>query len=39
VSVELRAAHPEVPWRAIMAQRHVVVHEHRLLDHVKIWRV
>lgn len=32
-------AHPEIPWRAIKAQRHILVHEYDEIDHEKIWRV
>lgn len=39
LSAEFKAAHPEVPWRAIAAQRHILVHEYRSIDDEKIWRV
>jgi uncharacterized protein with HEPN domain len=35
----LRAAHPEVPWNAIMAQRHILAHEYDELKHEMVWRV
>ncbi|REJ98633.1 MAG: DUF86 domain-containing protein [Planctomycetota bacterium] len=39
VSPEFQAAHPEVPWRPIQAQRHVLAHEYGEIKHDRIWRV
>lgn len=39
ISKPYRMAHPEVPWRAIMAQRHILAHEYGGIDHEKVWRV
>src|SRR4051812_7324784 len=39
VSKTFRAAHPEIPWQKIIAQRHVVVHDYGRIDSDKIWRV
>jgi uncharacterized protein with HEPN domain len=39
VSPQFRDAHPEVPWRPIIAQRHILVHDYGKLDDDKIWRV
>ncbi len=39
LSREFRAAHPEIPWRPIIAMRHVVVHEYDDLDEARIWDV
>lgn len=39
VSAEFQAAHPEVPWRQIIAQRHRLVHEYGKIDDEKIWGV
>jgi uncharacterized protein with HEPN domain len=39
VSEELKAAHPEIPWRPIMAQRHVLAHEYGAIDNALIWKV
>jgi uncharacterized protein with HEPN domain len=39
VSRQFREAHPEIPWRPIIAQRHILVHEYGRIDDDKIWRV
>lgn len=39
VSREFQSAHPEVPWRKIIAMRHVLAHGYGELDHEAIWRV
>ena len=39
VSKEFQAAHPEIPWRPIQAQRHVLAHEYGEIKHDRIWRV
>ncbi len=39
VSKEFRAVHPDVPWRVIAAQRHMLVHEYQRIIDDKIWRV
>ncbi|MEZ6234223.1 MAG: HepT-like ribonuclease domain-containing protein [Phycisphaerales bacterium] len=36
---ECRDAHPDIPWKAIIGQRHVLVHDYGELDHTKLWRV
>lgn len=39
VSQAFQDAHPEVPWRKIVAQRHVLAHEYgEILDEV-LWKV
>jgi uncharacterized protein with HEPN domain len=37
LSPELRERHPEVPWRDVIAQRNVVVHEYHRLDLDSLW--
>ncbi len=37
LSVELRALHPEVPWRQIVAVRHRIVHAYFDLDCQILW--
>ena len=39
VSKPFREAHPEIPWRPIIAQRHILVHEYGRIDDDKISRV
>ncbi len=39
VSAALRQRHPEVPWRAIIAQRHILAHEYGEVIDEKVWRV
>ncbi len=39
ISKELQDAHPEIPWRPIQAQRHVLAHEYGEINHDRIWRV
>jgi uncharacterized protein with HEPN domain len=39
VSNEFQAAHPEISWRPIQAQRHVLAHDYGEIKHDRIWRV
>jgi uncharacterized protein with HEPN domain len=39
VTEEFRAAHPEIPWRPIMAQRHRLAHDYGEIDDSLIWTV
>lgn len=39
VSREYRAAHPEIPWQRVIAQRNVLAHEYGEIDDTLIWRV
>ncbi len=39
VSESFRKEHPEVPWRKIIAQRNVVIHEYGEIDHERLWIV
>jgi len=39
ISDAFKSAHPEIPWRAIMAQRHRPVHEYGEIDDALIWSV
>jgi uncharacterized protein with HEPN domain len=39
VSDSFRAAHPQIPWGRIIAQRHVLAHEYGEILHDRIWIV
>ena len=39
ISDPFKTAHPEIPWRPIMAQRHRLAHEYGEIDDALIWRV
>jgi uncharacterized protein with HEPN domain len=39
ISEEFKTRHPEIPWQAITAQRHVLAHEYGEIDDARIWRV
>ncbi len=39
VSKSFQLAHPEIPWRKIMSQRHVLAHEYGEIEDDIIWRV
>lgn len=39
VSQAFRLAHSEIPWRRIIAQRHVLAHEYGEIKHELMWKV
>lgn len=39
VSESFQKEHPEIAWRPIIAQRHIVAHEYDDVDHEIIWGV
>lgn len=39
ISEDLKQEHPEIPWRQIIAQRNVLIHEYDDLDYKEIWNV
>lgn len=39
VSTEFQSRHPEIPWRGIIAQRHVLAHEYGTIEHDRIWKI
>ena len=39
VSAGFQYAHAEIPWRAIVAQRHVLAHDYGRIDQERLWRV
>ena len=38
VTVEFRAAHPEIPWRAMIGMRNIVIHAYFEVDRDVIWQ-
>ena len=39
LSPEIRAAHPEVPWREIIGMRSIVTHGYDQIDDDELWQV
>jgi uncharacterized protein with HEPN domain len=39
VSSTFQASHPEISWRPIQAQRHVLTHDYGEIRHERIWFV
>lgn len=39
ISDSFRIAHPEIPWRLIVAQRNVIAHEYGEIKQEKLWLV
>ena len=39
VSKSFREQHPAIPWRQIIGQRNVLIHEYGQVRHDRIWRV
>jgi uncharacterized protein with HEPN domain len=39
ISEDLKQEHPEIPWRKIIAQRNVLIHEYDDIDYKEIWEV
>jgi uncharacterized protein with HEPN domain len=39
VSRGFRAAHPEIPWQSMIAQRNVLSHEYGDIENTLVWRV
>lgn len=39
ISTEFQNSHSEIPWRSIIAQRHVLAHEYGRIDQSLIWHV
>jgi len=39
ISRAFQNAHPEIPWRKIIAQRHVLVHEYGEIEDEIVWAV
>ncbi len=39
LSEDLRAQHPDIPWRAIAAMRHALIHAYFRVDLDEVWSV
>jgi uncharacterized protein with HEPN domain len=39
VSDSFKAAHPEVPWKLIVGQRNVLIHDYGDIDYDRLWAV
>lgn len=39
VSESLKADHPDIPWKGIIAQRHVLAHEYGRIKNDRIWDI
>jgi uncharacterized protein with HEPN domain len=39
ISAAFQAAHIDIPWRPIQAQRHVLAHDYGEIRYERIWRV
>lgn len=39
VSDDFQKAHPDIPWRSVIGQRHVLIHEYGEIKHERIWVV
>jgi uncharacterized protein with HEPN domain len=39
ISTSFRDAHPEIPWRQIIGQRNVLIHEYGEIKQERIWKV
>ena len=39
VSSEFRNSHPQIPWRQIIGQRNIIIHEYGEIDNELIWKV
>jgi len=39
VSALFRNAHPEIPWRQIIGQRNVLIHEYGEIKQERVWKV
>jgi len=39
ISEHFKSSHPEIPWRQIIAQRNVLIHEYGEIKNERIWKV
>lgn len=38
VSQNFRDAHPDIPWRSIVGQRNILIHQYGAVDDERVWR-
>lgn len=38
LSDSFKLAHPEIPWKQIIGQRHIIAHDYDKVSHVQIWK-
>ena len=39
VSPEFKAAHPEIPWKAMAGMRDILIHAYRRVDLNEVWKI
>ena len=39
ISEAFREAHSEIPWKSIIGQRHLLIHEYGEIKHERVWVV
>ncbi len=39
LSRDFRDQHPQIPWRIIMATRHILAHDYDAVDNDTVWRI
>ena len=39
LDVSFRAAHPEIPWRAVAGLRDVLIHQYEGVDRARVWAI
>jgi len=39
ISAEFKDNHPEIPWKGIIGQRHIIAHEYAEIQYERIWKI
>ncbi|MEW6234190.1 MAG: HepT-like ribonuclease domain-containing protein [Candidatus Omnitrophota bacterium] len=39
ISAEFKTLHPEIPWKGIIGQRHIIAHEYAEIQYERIWKI